>query len=102
MTINNVEEDKITEISNDKLYTISEVAVTLNVSERTIRRYSKEQIFEHAMKIGKKRWLIPGYDVLEFCHPEETIVFDGLLPERNLERSQGELINEEYGEEGLG
>jgi len=53
MTLNN-EEDKTT-ISNSKLYTISEVAVTLNVSERTIRRYSKEQIFEHAMKIGKKK-----------------------------------------------
>jgi excisionase family DNA binding protein len=100
MTLNN-EEDKTT-ISNSKLYTISEVAVTLNVSERTIRRYSKEQIFEHAMKIGKKKWLIPGYDVLEFCHPKETIIFDGLLTERNLERSQGEIVDKEYGEEGLG
>ena len=52
-------------VSREKFYTIAEIAEILSVSERTVRRYCESKLFEHAIKIGKRKWLIPGCDT--FC-----------------------------------
>ncbi len=48
------------------LYTVGELAPLLRVSDRTLRRYCQESLFENAIKVRRKQWLIPGCDVLAF------------------------------------
>ena len=53
------------DITENAVYTISELAPLLKTSKRTLRYYCTEGVFSNASKIGKKTWLIPGSDLIE-------------------------------------
>ncbi len=58
--------NELIHITPTVLYTVGELAPLLRVSEHTLRRYCKENLFTNAIKVRRKQWLIPGCDVLAF------------------------------------
>jgi excisionase family DNA binding protein len=60
--INNIED-----IVDGKMYLTHEVASLFRASERTLRRYCSEDMLS-AVKIGGKKWLIPGKSIKEFLN----------------------------------
>jgi predicted transcriptional regulator len=58
--------EELNQIRPTKLYTATQIAGLLHVTERTIRKYCTECVFPNAVKIaGGRRWLIPGSDITE-------------------------------------
>lgn len=64
---NTVTKPTLSCLEETALYTVEEIAPLIRVSERTVRRYCVEKVFENAVKIGGKNWVIPGCDVLAIC-----------------------------------
>lgn len=58
---------ELSELKENELYTIEELAPLLRISTRTLRRYCVDNVLEHATKMGGKQWVIPGCDVMELC-----------------------------------
>ncbi|HAF07472.1 MAG: helix-turn-helix domain-containing protein [bacterium] len=52
------------QIDENKLYTVSEVAEILNVTEQTVRKHLKVKLLK-GKKIGKK-WYIEGREIKKF------------------------------------
>lgn len=66
----NVMKKDIPELSVVKetaLYTVEEISAFIRADARTVRRYCVDKVFENAVKIGGKNWVIPGCDLLALC-----------------------------------
>ena len=62
-----IELKKLEDVDEVRFYKIDELSDLLKVSKRTLRRYCEEDIFENAVKMGNKDWIVPGCDVLKLC-----------------------------------